>query len=1531
MSSSTVERRIVQMVFEANEFRKGIRQSIDDLGALKRSFQMDEAQRSLSELEKATHVDFSPMSNALDSINNKMSIVGIAAAHMVTKITDSIVGMASKLADALVVAPIVTGLEEYEIQLNAIQTILANTAKHGTNLADVSGALDELNTYADLTIYNFTQMVDSIGKFTTAGVDLETSTLAIKGIANIAAISGSSAQQASTAMYQLSQAIGTGSLKLQDWNSVVNAGMGGQIFQDALAETARTYGVNVDYILEKNGSFRASLQEGWISKEILLDTLAKFTGDLSDAELEALGYTEEQIAAIQEQAQMAVDAATKIKTLTGLMDTLNEALQSGWAQSWKFIFGDFNQAQVLWGKVSEFFSEMISQSSESRNQLLGDWEDLGGRTKAIEAFFNILYAVRNILSAVGEAFGEVFDGNKLVGLLRITRLFRDWTERIRESSEHLDGFKTIMKAVFSIFSILWMVVKALITPFASLAGLTSGLGGGFLDMLVGVSEAIIGFRDMAEETGFFDTVVTSIIEHVKEFVAWVKDLVRQFNELQIVQRIIATILWVFEEIKKIDPADVWQGFLDVLTAMVAPFYLAAKGAQWLYEEFVKLDVVQDVVEWFNDIDLNEIKQEFVELGDGIKEFIEEIKDSDIVKDFAEAFSSFDVKAEWEEFIQAAKDGFGWISTGSEKAKEGISNLLPDMTFVTDAAKKLGGALKDAFSHLWDYITGDTDLDYDRLFQFINAGLAGGFILALKNLGEMFSLDTIFGDSDIGDAIVEDLESVSDALNGMALGLKADALKNIALAIALLAGSIFLLSAIDSEKLAVATGAVGAMALGLAVSTRVMGHMNLKDAVANGILMIALAISLGLVAAALKPVSEINPKRLEEATKALSGALLGLMTATIALTRLAGNEAKLLAIIATIFGLSKALRSISGTVELMGEMDPDVLIQGGIAVGVILTALTGMAVVLQKWGGRDAQKLGANLIALAAGMFLLSFSIEKIGEMDLNTLMTGIGAIGVIMYGITLFSSGLKESKMLEAAAAIGVIAAAMFIMYEAIKKMATLGLDEYLIGMAAIAGALILIVFITNAMGPQSLAAAAAIAVMSLAIIGLAYAFTMMSGLEWEDVGKGLAMIAGVFLILAVAGYVMAPIVPVLLLLGAAMALIGLGAFLMGAGLLLAAIGLVAIAGSAYAIAEAIPVVGDAIIEILPRLAGAFAEAVVSFITVLAEKAPELQTAFQTLITNMFEAITSPAFLPTIFGFVLGLITAMIDEFEKSEIVNKVITAGWNILLEFIKGIEDHIQEVVDSGLGVIEEFIAGLESGIPPLLIQAKDTLMAIIETLEEEVISEENVERFIAIGLSIAGNIVAGITRGIVSGGKSVVDQFATLVDDLLLGGEQAAEEESPSKRTIRMASYMIDGLVIGLKTNMYKAVRAMEEFGTVIKRNLEPVVQLMATHIEKEMVFEPKIIPVMDLRNIKKSAISKLLGPGPGLLGAKVIGGIEGGHGAGASFGQLDIAPSTPATPVTFVQNNYSPTALDRETIYRQTRTHVAKLGQERTFGL
>ena len=350
--STTVDERVVEMRFDNKQFEQNIQTSLSSIDKLKHSLNLEGAAKGLESVNTAaSRCNMSPLSNAVETVKIKFSAMEVMALTALQNITNSALNAGEKLVSAFTIDPIKSGFQEYETQINAVQTILANTSSKGTTLEQVNNALDELNHYADMTIYNFTEMTRNIGTFTAAGVDLNTSVAAIKGIANLAAVSGSTSQQASTAMYQLSQALAAGTVKLQDWNSVVNAGMGGQVFQDALKETARVHHIAIDELIKDEGSFRETLSKGWLTSDILTETLAKFTGDLNENQLRTMGYTDEQIQSIVKMGQTANDAATKVKTFSQLFDTLKEAKER-------------------LTEVSDIFSGFIGASADRRNAFL---------------------------------------------------------------------------------------------------------------------------------------------------------------------------------------------------------------------------------------------------------------------------------------------------------------------------------------------------------------------------------------------------------------------------------------------------------------------------------------------------------------------------------------------------------------------------------------------------------------------------------------------------------------------------------------------------------------------------------------------------------------------------------------------------------------------------------------------------------------------------------------------------------------------------------------------------------------------------------------------------------------------------------------------------------------------------------------------------------------------------------------------------------------------------------------------------------
>jgi tape measure domain-containing protein len=454
-----IDNRIVSMEFDNRKFESNIQTSIHSLRKLDDSLIFKNGKNGFQEIEDAAReTDLSPIERAIDKIESRFTLMGIVGDQIIRTLTNRAIAMTESIAKALTIEPIKSGFNEYETQMKSIQTILANTKSKGTTLDQVNAALDDLNHYADKTIYNFTQMTENIGRFTAAGVDLDTSTKAIKGIANLAATSGSTAQQTSTAMYQLSQALASGAVKLMDWNSVVNANMGGEIFQNSLMETARVHGIQIDKMIAKEGSFRETLKNSWLTSDILTETLEKFTEsyeDLTDAEIvqrveywKNKGYTEEQAVAILELGQTATDAATKVRTFTQLFDTLKEAMQSGWTMSWRYIIGDFDEATNLLTAVNDEFSNIISSAAETRNAILEVWHDNGGRDLLIASLQNIYAIFKQIGSIAHQVWTAIFPPITGETLTSVTAGFYTLTDVIREAMGiSVDYSETMAKAI----------------------------------------------------------------------------------------------------------------------------------------------------------------------------------------------------------------------------------------------------------------------------------------------------------------------------------------------------------------------------------------------------------------------------------------------------------------------------------------------------------------------------------------------------------------------------------------------------------------------------------------------------------------------------------------------------------------------------------------------------------------------------------------------------------------------------------------------------------------------------------------------------------------------------------------------------------------------------------------------------------------------------------------------------------------------------------------------------------------------------
>ena len=499
------------MQFNNQGFEKGVNTTLNSLKKLQEGLKLKGSSKGLEEvssgMNKLSSTGFGTLTSGLNSITSQFSALGVIGITALANITNSAVNAGKNLAKALTIDPIMTGFSEYELKMNSISTILANTADEGATIEDVNKALNELNEYSDQTIYNFAQMTDNIGKFTAAGVNLEDSVAAIKGMSNLAAYFGVDNTRAAGAMYQMSQALAAGKVQLMDWRSLINAGMSGEAFQKALIRTSEVMGTGAEAMIEKYGSFNESLTKGeWLTADVMLETLKQVSGAYKESELRAKGYTATEAKAIVTMAERANQAATEVRTVTGMLDAMKEAVQSGWAISWEHILGDKEEATELLTSVKNAFEAILEPSTTARNKMLEFWNEAGGRKDVIKGLSNIFGGLGKGLGAIGEAFRDVFPTMTGEKLVEISEGFKKLSEKFKMSDKTAAKIKSTFKGLFSVLDIGVEAVKGLLKGLSPMVDILLGVGKGFVTVTGFIGDFVSKIAGAVSSTNIFTKI-----------------------------------------------------------------------------------------------------------------------------------------------------------------------------------------------------------------------------------------------------------------------------------------------------------------------------------------------------------------------------------------------------------------------------------------------------------------------------------------------------------------------------------------------------------------------------------------------------------------------------------------------------------------------------------------------------------------------------------------------------------------------------------------------------------------------------------------------------------------------------------------------------------------------------------------------------------------------------------------------------------------------------------------------------------------
>ena len=1544
---SVVDNRVVQLLFDNQQFESGVKTS----------------QKSLSNLSSMLD-KFSGTSVASGAITelaekfNRLGIVGVTAIQNITnKITDSLTGAIKSLSLDQVTA----GFSKYEEKVTAVQTIMSATASTwkedadtinlanqlvaagfgkditgslmdmfdaydngtkitqkqldnlgisaeqwshaidtiatstrygGTQMEYINEQLNRLNWFTDETSYNFTDMTSNIGKFTAQGQSLSTSVRAMEGIATWAAASGQNAQAASRAMYNMSQALGVGSVKLMDWKSIENANMATLEFKQAAMDTAVELGTLTKqggkYIVTSSkeevttANFSQSLKDAWFSSEVLIKTLDKYGGFadeigkvteafsdqglsttdllhgidailnadgkidpknsnylqwLEDMQIDAEAITpelERLASAEYETGRKAFKAAQEAKTFSDAMDAIKDGVSTAWMNLFETVFGNYEEAKKIWTDLANsgysIFAEPVN--------LLANLLDRLDASSAIE----------NAIKMVGD-LGDAVD---------------DYLDAHGE--EMLSAFENMFNNIKWVFQILKNSIKTFITP---------------------IKEA---FRDIFPKQSWEDIANT-----VAKVSLWFSNL---FKNLRLGDESAAKLRTTFQGIFSI--FGILKDVISAVFRVIGEFVPSLKEVGGGF-----LDATSNVGEFI--VKLRETLQEndtFYKALKKVADFIGPVfkKVIDIVGKVTDAFINlFSRKDDAEGFSSAASIGFSGFTAIIEK----LSSVLEKVKGVFE---KVWGFIKDTAASIKEFIS---NIDFskinfkDMLGTGLGVGAGIGIISAFKSMKEFFEnggigqglLDTLEG---IGKKIGGILDSIKGAIQGFTNDLNASAILKVAGALLILAVALFaftLLANLDGvvEGLALMTGVLAEMIGAIAVMDKIKGKVT---AVATALLI--LSVSMLILAGAIAAFALVaKMDTLGEGLAAFSLVLIEVVAALV----------------------------------VLGEIKAKVLI-----------AATAMAVLAV-----SMLLLAAALAAFAAVAMMPSFGPGLAAFA--GTLMLVVAALVVL---------GEIKAKVIIAAAAMLALSVAMLVLAGALAAFAAVAMmDTFAEGL----GAMMLVLLVAvgalvalGAMGPEVLAGAAALLILAAAMVVLAAALAAFAAVAMMDTfGVGLAVMI----------VMLAALTVVLIALGAAgpMVLVGAAALLIAAvaiGVLAAAliVGSVAI----MVFAAALYVLGAAITGIASMIVGLIFDTIDRASATLVIVADSIGQAVDTLFSGIGSGIE--ALGSGIGGAIEAIgtgIAQVIEELIAS--IGEGIGRGLEGIGEGIEAIGDGVSKVgtgiADVGTGITDfgngmrslkgvpwvEIAAGLSQVVGPLKDIGKVNLSGV-QTSIGEIANSFNGIITAAAGMGEAGNVginamatalsagtprVSSAAAMMSKNGASGANQYAAWYNAGYNGGvgfingikanlpnskvagvelaEAAYEaamkylnERSPSRLFMQVGEYVSEGFAIGITDGIPYAVNSVKDMALA---TVGTASEILANAIENDYS-NPIIRPTLDLSNVA--------------AGASQISSMFGQQSVGIDGMAANGVRSASGVVYNYTQNNYSPKALNRIEIYRQTKNQI-----------
>ena len=1185
--STSIEDKVVSLKFDNVQFTKGVGDSQKSLVQLNKALQMKDGLKGLDGIEaRAARFNLSVLGEAPSMVAEKFNLLASTAAVALGNIAAKAISTGATLLNSFTMKPIMDGFGEYETKMGSIQTILANTASKGTTLTQVTSALDSLNTYADKTIYNFAEMTHNIGLFTNAGLGVEESASMIKGFSNAAAASGTTSSAAANAAYQLSQALSAGTIKLMDWRSLTNAGMGNKNMQEGLIQIAQAMGTfaGTSTNAEKaTQDFNGSLSEGWLSADVMSKYLQIMAGDMDDAAMSALGLTDAQIEQFKVQQKNAEEAATKVRTFSQLIGTIQETIGSGWAKTFEILLGNFDEASELFTNINNVVSPMIDGLSDARNALLQGWADLGGRKDIIDGLASAFNSVSRIIGTVAKAFKDIFPPVTAENLKTISEGFKNFMKALEPSEESLRRLGIVAKTVFAFMKVFTDTVLAGFKVMS--AGVSRALQtvrkaldllpvGKVIDSLDGVGEKLSSWTGIAD-------VAAKSIENINRFFDFLDGNLEKLKPM-LTDAIKEFMTFFNAWTAGLSGADGVGGFASKWQAALDKVKAALASAKEAVVNFFKIHFNSGVFTgiWTN---LKKVIENFTD-------WVKGLSIGTVIKN------------------SLLTGGIATVITGIVRGFQMFMNVLHSMTAVSNSTAGMLDSIRNAISAYETSIKADALKQVAMSILFLAAAL---FVLSLLPMTNLAVAVTAMGAS---------LAALVGGLVAMDKWAK-DGKKAVELAIAivLMAGAVFLMS-IAAKKLsdipiasvAASTTAVSVLLAALTGMARFMSGG--KGVIKNVLIMVGMAAAVYILATAVGKIASVPADQLKSATLTIISlnVAIGVMAKVIGQTKI--KAAPLLGMI----GAAAALNKLSKVIGQLGTMDIGALKQGIVATMILMVAMA----ILMRVSNMGSPSFASALqyITIAIAIEKVGVSVERLGALSASSLVAGVTAIILIMVAMALMAKLVAEDKgvksafkgmaffgvamavaklanvivtlgsldqgaLIQGSIALALImttmgllmiamanftnagdmvatavtfmaaAVAVYMVGLSISQLATLPMEGVVVAVGALLIAMAGIALIAS-LAQTSMGGAAAMLMLSIAVIALATGLAILAGIGLEGIAIALVSLAIGLGILIAAAYLAQGASLGLLLLTVAIVGIGLACLLAGVGVLILGVGM---------------------------------------------------------------------------------------------------------------------------------------------------------------------------------------------------------------------------------------------------------------------------------------------------------------------------------------------------------------------------------------